>query len=113
MSVWIDVVALWLWVWAIASWCMCFYITCASGEGIKWFRMKLNPLLLLGAFGGVLAVTIGGLLPTYSSIFVTFAGWLCYSALVTTQHLRFRQWRHHIVPVNLPTLVLFAAIVAL
>eukprot|EP00331_Platyophrya_macrostoma_P027068 CAMPEP_0176455064 /NCGR_PEP_ID=MMETSP0127-20121128/30377_1 /TAXON_ID=938130 /ORGANISM="Platyophrya macrostoma, Strain WH" /LENGTH=36 /DNA_ID= /DNA_START= /DNA_END= /DNA_ORIENTATION= len=36
----------------------------------------MNPLLLLGAFGGLAAVTFFHECPTYGSVFVTFAGWV-------------------------------------
>ena len=85
---------------------MCFYIAFASCEGLKWFNVKRNPLLVVGAVGAVLAFVGGGEVPPCSAMFVTAWGWSCYAMLVTLQYCRVRLFQRHVIPVNIPLVLL-------
>ncbi|CUG86452.1 membrane-associated protein, putative [Bodo saltans] len=95
-----------LWVYALGSWCMCFYVLFASCEGARWFSARRNPLLIAGAVGGFAATAWQLNSPPCSSVAVTCLGWTAYSALVTMQHGKFLLWSRHILPVNAPTVAL-------
>ena len=95
-----------LWVYALSSWCMCFYVLFASCEGVRWFSILRNPLLIAGAVGGLVTAAWQFSAPPCSSVVITCLGWTAYSALVTMQHGKFLLWSRHILPVNAPTVVL-------
>lgn len=103
----VDIIVTCLWVWPVASWCMCFYIIFASCEGLRWFDARQNPYLIVGCLGGAVVCGLWGAhqVPS-SSIFIAAWGWSLYSTLVTVQYWRFRLIARHIAPVNAPLVVL-------
>ncbi|KPI88564.1 hypothetical protein ABL78_2376 [Leptomonas seymouri] len=92
------------WVYAVASWCMCFYVLFSCGEGIWWFTTLHNYLLIFGATCGA-SIAPFRTVPS-SSLLIVFTGWSFYAMLVTTHSLRFRLWRSHVLPVTAPLVFL-------
>lgn len=95
-----------MWIWPIISWCMCFYVVFASSEGVRWFSVRHNPYLISLAVGGALVWLQGVDAPRPASVALSAAAWSCYAVLVSQQSWRYRLWRRHIVPVNVPLLAL-------
>lgn len=94
------------WVYGVASWCMCFYVLFSCGEGLHWFLTMSNYLLIFGALVSLAALPFTTV--PAASILIVFSGWSFYAMLVTAHYYRFgRLWLSHIVPVNVPLVVLF------
>ncbi|SYZ70148.1 hypothetical_protein [Leishmania braziliensis MHOM/BR/75/M2904] len=92
------------WVYAVASWCMCFFVVFSCGEGIRWFTTFHNYLLILGATSGA-AMAPFRTVPS-SSLLMVFSGWAFYAMLVSVHSMRFRLWRSHVLPVTTPLLLM-------
>ncbi|KAL7695940.1 hypothetical protein NQL31_004482 [Lotmaria passim] len=92
------------WVYAVASWCMCFYVFFSCGEGIRWFTTFHNYLLIFGATCGA-AMAPFRTVPS-CSLLIVFTGWAFYAMLVTTHSMRFRLWRNHVLPVTAPLVLI-------
>ncbi|KAK7196163.1 hypothetical protein NESM_000551300 [Novymonas esmeraldas] len=98
----LDLLEALFWVYAVASWCMCFYVFFSCGEGIRWFTTFHNYLLIFGATCGA-AVVPFRTVPS-ASLLTVFSGWSFYAMLVSIHSLRFRLWRDHVLPVTAPLL---------
>ncbi|AYU83677.1 hypothetical protein LdCL_360039200 [Leishmania donovani] len=90
------------WVYAVASWCMCFFVFFSCGEGIRWFTTFHNYLLIFGATSGA-AMAPFRTVPS-GSLLTVFSGWAFYAMLVSVHSMRFRLWRGHVLPVTAPLL---------
>ncbi|CCW65634.1 unnamed protein product [Phytomonas sp. EM1] len=88
------------WIYGVASWCMCFYVLFSCGEGIHWFTTFKNYLLIFGVVSAAAASPFV-VIPS-ASILVVFAGWSLYAMLVTEHCRRYKLWRAHVIPVNVP-----------
>eukprot|EP00796_Vickermania_ingenoplastis_P008225 gene8225-5747_t len=91
------------WIYAVASWCMSWYVFFSSGEGLQWFATFQNYLLIFGAVSGAALCMAGAHIPA-ASLLVVFAGWSLYAFLVISRYWRYKLWRRHIIPVALPLL---------
>ncbi|CBH17939.1 hypothetical protein, unlikely [Trypanosoma brucei gambiense DAL972] len=100
-----NIALIFLWPYGIISCCMCFYVFFSSGEGIHWFTTFRNCFVILGA------VVATAALPFFRvpslSLFIAFSAWSVYAALVAAHYWRFRLWRRHLIPVNMPLVVMF------
>jgi hypothetical protein len=91
---------------------MCFYIYFAAGEGWRWFNVRKNPFLFLGAAGGVVALAVG-MVPSCVSVFTACCGYATVAMLVSVQYTKFGVlaprtiWTRQLLPVNIPLLCLF------
>lgn len=100
----VDALEALFWVYAVASWCMCFYVFFSCGEGIRWFTTFHNYLLIFGATCGA-AMAPFRVIPS-CSLLTVFSGWSLYATLVSLHSVRFRLWRAHVLPVIAPLALL-------
>ncbi|KAG5490195.1 hypothetical protein JKF63_00314 [Porcisia hertigi] len=94
------------WVYAVSSWCMCFFVFFSCGEGIRWFTTFHNYLLIFGATCGA-AIAPFRTVPS-GSLLTVFIGWAFYAMLMSMHSMRFRLWRSHVLPVTAPLLIMMA-----
>jgi len=97
------------WTWHVGSWCMCYYVTFASGEGWRWFSLRLNPYLIAGAAVGI-GRCVAGARPPRAALMIMFLSWTWYAMLVSVQSWRWRLFTQQILPVCTPLVVLFCTL---
>jgi len=130
------------WFPIIISGCMSIYVIGASRQGMNWFSPKHNPYLHAQLFAGAGATAVSLYLSKYSYnnknnnhsseilsgqqesltdillkpskvvVLLAAASWSVYSALITKQRWRFREWRY-IVSAHAPLAVLYGIYVTM